>query len=301
MSDDFRFDDDDDFNFDDDFDFGDDFGDDAGGDDLEYDQFSDDVDLDVDNFDFGDDEGDELEFIEQEGGGGGGPSRTFLLIAGLLIIILLAGVVLLILALTNQGDSDLDITRTAIAQQNETTEALIFATQTQSAINAGLTQTATLFTATPSPTPSPTETNTPDLTATQEILNATGTAEAQVEQTSVALTALALTALPGETEVTDVPVEETEEATPGGISAVQAAQMTATALANLFNQTPTVAVTSVGTTTTTTTTGGTTSEMPDTGLFDEVGADNAGIFFLMAFGLVGVIIGSRRLRKRKRR
>ena len=300
MSDDFRFDDDDDFNFDDDFDFGDDLGDDAGGDDLSYDEFSDDVDLDADNFDFGDDEGDELDFIDgDDSGGGGGPSRTFLLIAGVLIIILLAGVVLLILALTGSGNSDLDITRTAIAQQNETTEALIRATQTQDAVNAGLTQTATLFTATPSPSPSPTATDTPDAAATQSIIDATNTAEAIIQQTALALTEIALTA-----DVTEIPVEETEDVgpTPTGISAVQAAQMTATALADLFNQTPTVGATTAGTTTTTT--GGTTGEMPDTGLFDDIGTDNAGVFFLMAFGLLGVIVGSRRLRslnKRKRR
>lgn len=292
--DEFFDDDDDDFSFDD-------FEDDAetGGDDFSYDDDSFDE-GDFDNEDlFDDDEGDDLGFIEEgrSGGGGGGPSRAFLLIAGLLIIVLLAGVVLLFLAINGQGDQSINITRTFIANVNATTEHQILETQTQSAINAQLTQTAAAASPTPSPTSTPSPTPTDDLTATFAVLNATGTA--QVEQTQVAAD-MTLTALGNIEEVTE---EATVAPTITGVSPVLAAQMTATAIAALFQQTPISDVTQVATTGGTTGTVTTSGEMPDTGLFDDLGADKAGVFFLMAFGLVGVIVGSRRVRainKRKR-
>lgn len=301
MADDFRFDDDDDIFGDDDFSFDDDDG--GDDDDFSYgDEDFDDGSFDTDIFD--DEPDNDLEFIDGDsGGGGGGPSRGFLLIAGLFIIILLAGVILLVVALMGGQENPVDITRTHIANLNATTERQIAETATQSAINTGLTQTATLFTPTPSNTPTPTATATEDAAGTQAALDLTATAEALMNATDVAGTALALT-LTSQPTVEGPTIAPTTD--PDAISPVQAAQMTATALADLFNQTPTVDVTAgAGTTTTTTTTTGTSiDEMPDTGLFDDIGTENAGIFFLMAFGLIGVIVGSRRVRtinKRKRR
>ena len=205
------------------------------------------------------------------------------------MIILLAGVLLLVFALSNRGNPELDMTRTAIAQANETTEALIQATNAQGTADADATATATLFTPTPSATNTPSPTPTEDVEATNAVANATGTAEAIVAGTSSALTAIAQETIDAGENVTppteDPNANETPlpTATEGGLSAVEAAQLTATALAGLFDQTPTVdvtqgATTGGGTTTTTTTTTGGLAEMPDTGLFDDVGADNAGVF-----------------------
>jgi hypothetical protein len=99
--------------------------------------------------------------------------------------------------------------------------------------------------------------------------------------------------------------------TPINISAVQ---QTATALAALFNATPTLAVTTIDTGTgggepTPTRegalpvdTGGTGGEtvLPDTGLFDDVFGGNPATIFAVAFGLLSVIVLSRSIRKRKK-
>jgi hypothetical protein len=185
-----------------------------------------------------------------------GRSPVFWIIMGILLIGLVAGGALLFVTLNPGGNPDLAVTRTAIADANATTEALIRATNDQATAYVEATLTAEQATATPFPT------NTPDFTATAAIDQITQTAESNL--------ALTATAMAG--------VEET-------IDPVLAAQQTATALAGLFDQTPTIAATPDMT------------DLPDTGLFDDIGAENAGLFFMMAFGLVGIIIGSRRLRK----
>jgi uncharacterized protein YraI/uncharacterized membrane protein YeaQ/YmgE (transglycosylase-associated protein family) len=95
---------------------------------------------------------------------------------------------------------------------------------------------------------------------------------------------------------TEVAVVETPEETEPAVSQAQAVAMTATALAELFVATPTPE-TGLGT-------GGggeiaPTAAMPDTGFIDDVLGGNGqgvGAFLLMALGLVGVIVVSRRLR-----
>ncbi|MCA9913197.1 MAG: hypothetical protein KC496_07600 [Anaerolineae bacterium] len=94
-------------------------------------------------------------------------------------------------------------------------------------------------------------------------------------------------------------------ATDGGIS-LPAVQQTATALAELFNATPTqetgitpqttvVATTIPGATAIPTTVPG-SEQLPDTGLFDDVFQGNPLSIFLLAVGLLGVIAISRGLR-----
>lgn len=229
----------DNFNFDDDFNF---------DDTIEHDKdaFSEfDDELGISN----DDDGEKAE-------PNSGRSPVFWFIMVILLIGLVAGGALLFVTLNPGVNPDLAVTRTAIADANATTEALIRATNDQATAYVEATQTAEQATATPFPT------NTPDTTATAVIDQITQTAESNL--------ALTATAMAG--------IEET-------IDPVLAAQQTATALAGLFDQTPTIAATPDMT------------DLPDTGLFDDIGAENAGLFFMMAFGLIGVIIGSRRLRK----
>ena len=331
-SDDFDFDDDlfndddfDDFRFDDE---GDDFGDDAFGDDA-----FDDADLDAglgldDDFDFDDGGFDDDEaFVAEDSGGG--PSRGFLFVAGLLVLLLLVGFGALIGIATGviniTGEpSDTQLTATRIVELNETTEAQIIATQMRQTEAANATMTATLFTPTPSPTASDTPTPTADANATATSVSLTQTADFFAQSADMTATALAqLTADVFATQTAEagggIDVSGTQTAialtqsTDGGVDSgggfLSAVEMTATALAEIFQDTPvgtdgTVISTPIGGAQTTTTgiatTGGTTT-LPDTGLFDDLGAENAGIFFLMAFGLIGVIVGSRRLRANSKR
>lgn len=131
----------------------------------------------------------------------------------------------------------------------------------------------------PTPTPEVFFTPTPD--PTEQAAAAIMTAAAQA-------TALALT--PG----TQIAVEPTVT-TGGGVTSVEAVQQTATALFLAFQASPTAEVgTPIG--------GGVGARptaLPDTGLLDDVvsgGTQGLGAFFLVAFGLIGVIFVSRRLR-----
>jgi hypothetical protein len=282
---DFRseFDDDDDFNVDDndDFNFPEDEGDfvadnqqdfDFGGDEEEF------------TFDEGgldlDDEVPELE--EVDGEREGGTSRTFIIIAALMILLFVGGLAAVVLLGTNQGPSPFELTSAAIETANAEVQVALNASATQSFVN-GQTQTAeALFTPTPTPTEAPTRaptiTPTPTLDATQQA--ALALTSQVLTQTSVALTDAA--------------------ATPTGQS-VEDVQLTATALALLLGQgggpTPTAEVLTPGTP-------GTPSAprptaLPDTGLFDDLaasGSGSTGMLALMAFGLIAVIIVSRRLR-----
>lgn len=309
------FGDDDDFGFDDDEDiFGSDdnlldddddlagFGDDEDDFDLSgFDELDDEADLD-DPLLISDDEDFTLDDEElEEDEGGGGPSRTFIIIAVLMIVILLAGVGLLAFAILGQGPSELDVTRTAIAQANATVEEQIRQTETQSAINA-VTQTAeALISPTPSDTPTPSETPT-------EEIDLTGTAEAEEEEAAANLfltqTAAAASPTPTATEtVLAPPQEETDDDMPTTVPTISESDvaMTATALAGIFDTEPTAVISqptaAVGATPGGGATGGPIGgELPDTGLFDEMGTGGVGMFFLMVFGLLGVIFVSRRMR-----
>ena len=90
---------------------------------------------------------------------------------------------------------------------------------------------------------------------------------------------------------------------------ISSVQQTATALAILFSTPPTqagVQPTDIIEGGTPVVIGGGTSsggqgggELPDTGLFDDVFQGNPAFIFLAAFGLLGVIVVSRTVRKRK--
>jgi uncharacterized protein YraI len=105
------------------------------------------------------------------------------------------------------------------------------------------------------------------------------------------LTSTAL-AQPTVAQETPVPPEETQVV----VNQAEAVAMTATALAQIFVSTPTpesgIAIGGAGTPV------ATQVSMPGTGFIDDVLGNGQGIgaFLLMAFGLVGVIVVSRRLR-----
>ena len=323
--------DNDDFNFDDDL-FGDDddlFGDDSdfdSGDDFGGDDFSDsfdDFDDDAGDFDSGIDMAEEdITFIDEDEGRdeGGGTSRAFIILAGLMILVFLIGLgLLLFLLLGPQDATPTQLTATRIVELNMTTEKQIQETQTQSVLDG--TSTAVAGTAIAEDMTNTAIANFADQTATQEAFREqetataiafneqlTQTAEAisasqtadVVQQTSAALTATALVSTPDAPVDTPVAVTPTDD---GGTDPLLAAQMTATALADIFNQTPggppTVPVGGQQTQVPVTT-GGTTGELPDTGVFDDLASGNAGVFFLMAFGLIGAIVVSRGVRRKRK-
>jgi hypothetical protein len=286
---DFNFDDDDFNNFDDDFDFpADDFP--AAPDD----DFDSDLPSNLDS---------------DTGESGGGPNRTFVIIAALLVLLFVLGLgAVIFLFVQNQGPSPIQLTSTAIANINSTTIAQGNLTATQNAILA-LTQTQQAMS---TDTPSPTATNTPPPTFTPTpTQDATLVAFAQFQtQTAEFLTQQALdltaTALGAESAgITQTALALTQNANAtltaqaGPAIDTTSVALTATALAGIFNgagggdATPT-AEGAGGT-------GGVArpTALPDTGLFDDIAAGNSGSFGLIAlaaFGLVGVIIVSRRLR-----
>ena len=247
---------------------------------------------------------------------GGGVSRTFLAIAGamLLLFLLTIGlIVFFIFSNRDSGPSELEQTATAIVQTNAA--IAVAGQQTSTAIaEFDLTNTAVaLFTDTPTVTPTNTRppTNTPmptadatEAAATAFVLSQTQSAET-AEAQSLALTSDALTAVAQPTT------------TPTRVSSDTVAQ-TSTALAQVFlnltatadalansgqgggsdagDATPTVEqLTPVATSAS----GGASTTLPNTGLFDEFAAGNSfGILSLVAFGLVGIILGARYIRFR---
>lgn len=298
---------DDDFSFDDDL-FGDN-DDSLGDDDFSFDDgfgdanFDTDFDNDLDDFDDNEDFFADEEAVGQERSG---PSRTFIFLAGIMIVLLLAGLgLILFLALQDTGPSDRDLTATSIVAFNFTQEAFLEETQTQEAENAIATETQVAIDNQATETAvvvQATETAEAIVIQTQDAENAfaTQTAEADAEiaqQTQDAANAIATqTAQAGVTEVaaqptTEEPAEETvEPVDPGGVA------LTATALFEFLN-TP-IATVGPGA-------GGpvdgqpTTppSELPTTGLLDgDASAGGVGVMMLMAFGLIGIIFGARRLR-----
>lgn len=337
------------------------------GDDDEFGEFEDNDKydrLDDDSLDFDDefglglgDESDSIDLTDEElqatAEKSGGPSRTFVLLAVVLIIVLLLGLGLIVgIVMMNRGPTPNELTSTSIAATNVIRIAQIAASETQGAIDLAATQTATaMFTASPTATPTPTETLPPteDFGATQtaEFQATIAAADAIATQNVVAsATTLQQTLQPSDLVTKDAsvagggqiatpaPGEPTQE---GGGEApttlptveISAVQQTATALAILFEATPTpeeiTGGTGIGTPTGgETETGGTgtgetetgetdTGEtdtstagqgggqtLPDTGLFDDVFNGDPTLVFLAAFGLLGVIFVSRRLRSNNR-
>lgn len=284
---------DDDFNFDDeDFLRGDVSGGDEGdtGDEGEFkfeDEFAEPG--EEEEFDLGEEEFGE-EFLEEEeeaGAPGGGPNRTFIIIAGVMIVLFIIGLIAVVLLATSpKGPSPIQLSATYVVAFNSTQSALLAQTQTQSAIELAMTQTAAAASPTPSPTATftPTPSETPTLSPTPAELNPTDAAATQffLDQTA---TAIALAQ--GPTAIVGAPT----------IEPALAVQMTATALAQLLstpipsNLTPTREVGGA-------VSGGPTA-LPGTGLFDDLaqgGTQTFGALFLIALGLVALIVVSRRLR-----
>lgn len=283
--------------FGDDFDdFDDMFDDDNGGGDFQFDD-DDDFIGDIDKLDFDDDNviGDDDE--------GGGPSRTFVLLAAMMIIVFILALVAVIFLSRGRDELDpFDATATFIVQLNATTEAEINLQNTREAV-AAATQVAIQVTESVQMTQAA-QTAIAEQTAqarqeqiqqTQQAINATSTAVAQSSQSELQATADAqatanaqATQLAGEVETTPEPITLLD------------AQLTATALAEIYlgltptgNETPTREVSGpvdAGT-------GGPTvvtrpGQLPETGFMDE----NLSLLVLAAFGLLGVIFASRRLR-----
>lgn len=250
-----------------------------------------------DEFDFGDDdfqdlpEGDDFfndfdsdlpDLEDEPAGANGGTNRTFIIVAAAMIALFVIGLIAIIFLTTRETPvPPAGLTATAVVQANMTIEFFANQTATQNAINIGLTQTADAFTDTPTPTvPTDTPTPTPSPTLDQ-------TVQAATQQAGVALTGTALAL----TQTAGAPTEPPAPTAVAGLD-LTAVAGTATALAGAFLTQPTdppqVLVTP--------------TELPDTGLFDDVagggGRGGIGIVALMAFGLLGVIVVSRRIRAR---
>jgi hypothetical protein len=267
---------------DDDFDF----GDEAGGDDSGFDFGDEPADIGLDDdagFGFEDEDMPDIE-EEEAGGGGGGVSRTFIIIAGIMILLFVLGLgaVVLISSGGNQK-TDFELTSDAIIALNATTAANALLTETAKAIDAQ-TQTAIALTpqatATLAPTDTPnipTITPTPTEDATQAFANALLTQQAsELTQTAEFLLTPQATNTMGFTE--------------GDVA------LTATALAILLAPgQPTLVA---GAPTQEILPGTLPTALPQTGFFDDLAAGNAnvGLIALMALGLVGVIVVSRRVR-----
>lgn len=283
-------DDDDDFNFDDEFDFDDDAK--QGGSEFKFDDEPADINLeDDDGKGFGFEDEDMPVIDEDAQGERRGSNRTFVILAALMILLFILGLAAVIfLALRPQPLTDIQQTSTAIAILNATTVAQLNATQTA----APLTQTAEaeIFQLTanaPTPTPLPTETPVPTDTPTPE---ASPTLDATEAAAFALLTQTAVAAQQTASVPTVPPIDQ------------NAVALTATALAELLA--PPTGDQGGGGEATPTREGGTgvlptpgvlPTALPDTGLFDDLtGGGSIGLLALLAVGLVGVIIVSRRLR-----
>jgi hypothetical protein len=244
-----------------------------------------------------------------------GVSRTFIILAVVLLVILVGGFGVLIVALLQgQGGSpELNITRTAIAERNATTIAQLATIEAQQTASFIETATARSFTATPSPTftPSPTLTPEVDFTATalaliarqtEDAINANLTATAlavqiistptpegalsPIEAANATATAIALGAI-----VTPIPVDAVNQTATAlailfdPIALTAQANANATAIAALEPTRPPSVITPP-------------TQLPDTGLFDNLNANTMGALAVVALGLVGIIAFARRARSR---
>lgn len=289
-----------DFNNDDDFDFDGDF-------DFDDNEFDDESDIDFnDNFggDFSDDFDDDLDFDDNEGDSENrGPSRAFIIIAALMVLLFVIGIGALIFVVTREtGPTPFEQTSVAIEATNEETIRLGQMTETQSYFDGltatqnvlNITATANAPTATPTATVTPSTTPSPTADSTEQALLQLTLDAAQ--QTADAEALLTQQSFPTET--------------PQGVSADAYAQ-TATALAGLLNN-PTADPGIGG--------GGFASPtpegwdgnggqlptsfaplptaLPDTGLFDDLaaGGGSTGLIMLAVAGLIGLIFFSRWMR-----
>ncbi|MBL8160980.1 MAG: hypothetical protein JNJ61_03275 [Anaerolineae bacterium] len=284
-------DDDDDFKFDDEFNFDDDNK--QGGSEFKFDDEPADIGLDDDGKGFGFEDEDMPVIDEDAQGERRGTNRTFVILAALMILLFILGLAAVIfLALRPQPLTDIQQTSTAIAIANATTVAQLNATQTA----APLTQTADaeilqLTASAPTPTHTPTNTPTPSETPT---LEASPTLDLTESAAFALLTQTAVSAQQTASVPTVPPIDSS------------AVALTATALSLILSP-PTTDGQGGGEIATPTQEGGSgvlptpgalPTALPDTGLFDDLagGGGGIGLLALLAVGLVGVIIASRRLR-----
>lgn len=289
---------DDDFGFDDDL-FGDDDINDAGGD-FDFGDDDDFGDAGFDDLDFGDDD----DFFVGDDEVAPGASRAFLALAALLIFLFALGLGAVILLSNRENVVDpFDATSTFVAQVNATTVAEIELQQTRDA-DAAATRAIELATfnaeqtqiAVTSIAQETLAAVTQNAIQTQNAIDATASAVAIIAQQTLAAEAEQTRIAAGETAIPTVVDFVTAVVTPGPVD-IPDVQLTATALAELYlqltptgNETPTR---EAGIIIGTEVPGGVRpGELPQTGFIDE----NIGILMLMAFGLVGVIFASRRLR-----
>ncbi len=323
--DDFNFEDDDLFGGDDDpFADNDPFGDDAGADDFSFDDdpFGDEA--DAADFDFDDDELGEADFDPdlgvqdeepdlmgdevQEGGASSG-FRRGLIALGILLLVQIGVIVFLFY----QGGQEERVAFEATVSARETQNAILIGSATAESGTANAIATTETFRLSVTPTATPTATNTepPTFTPTPTVL-ASNTPDA----TDQAGTALAISAQEtADAEQDEVAQQQTQAAVDALTQAAEqqdsdlaAIDATATALVELFDSLtqqaqddpdadatqPTIAPTRADT--------GQVpqreDELPDAGLFDNMGAGSSlGMVVLAAFGLLGVIAFSRRMRQ----
>ncbi|GEM_PF-3461415 len=226
---------------------------------------------DFDDLELGDEE-DVPEFGEEEPTGAGeatlfGLNRNFVLIGGVIALVICVAIGgLLLVILSNQGPTDVDLTVTSVLATNTAVRVALDLTETRNAI-----------TNTPTPTFTPTATFTPTNTATPT--------EAPPTPTQAVIF-----------------VTPTGGQGGGGISQDAIAQ-TATALAAILGGgSPTPEVGGGFVTPTPAVGGPVATALPTTGLFDEIGTDGGvnglATAGLAALGLAAVIVAARRLRKR---
>jgi len=269
-----------------------DFGDD------ELDSFDD---FDEDDFDSFDDLDEDFLVEDEAAGERSGPNRTFVLLAGMMIFLFLIGLILVVfLATREEGPDSIDLTTTAVVAINATRMVEQDLTLTQSAEDADSTATQQAVDMEATSIAAENMTMEAEQAMTQAVLdeqaNATATAEAEEEliaqqtmDAQATFDSQTLTAAPDEPVGTP---ETLEPSTPVGIGDVQ---QTATAIAAALLNSPTPdegGGTPIG--------GAATqppSQLPDSGLFDNAtGGTSMGAIALIAFGLIGIIFGARRLR-----
>lgn len=257
---------------------------------------------------------DDFEFDEDEEAEEGGNRRFVILAAIIIILFILALGGIVLFALSNQQNNPNNLTRTAIAEINATQLAFADATGTQAIIFEQ--QTATEQ-ARPTDTPTITPISPADLTAT-------GIAIESTQQALFLFQTQTVEALTPQVEATETPADSDSP-----LLALTNAELTRIALTPVATNTPIISI-GVGTLSpadvllTATALAQTlapvtpqltpgipvatppgifptrppTTALPDTGLFDGMsGEQGLGVMMLMAFGLVGVIIVSRRLRR----
>ncbi len=160
--------------------------------------FDDDFSFDDNDFDLGDDLPPELGDDEdlpdlEDDEESSGPNRTFVVIAGIMIFLFVVGLGAVLFLATRPTPTDpRSLTAQAVVLLNQTVQAQLFQTQTESANIQHITETANAFTATPSMTPTPTFPPTITPTPTLDSTSLAGTAIAA--QLFAAQTAAALQA-----------------------------------------------------------------------------------------------------------